>query len=62
MVHAAKIFVGNAARLVAEECVQMHGGVGIADEFVIGHYFKRLLAIDALFGDADEHAGAFPLN
>ncbi len=62
LVHAAKIFVGNAARLVAEECVQMHGGVGIADEFVIGHYFKRLLAIDALFGDADEHAGAFPLN
>ncbi len=62
MVHAAKIFVGNAAKLVAEECVQMHGGVGIADEFVIGHYFKRLLAIDALFGDADEHAGAFPLN
>ncbi len=62
MVHAVKIFVGNAAKLVAEECVQMHGGVGIADEFVIGHYFKRLLAIDALFGDADEHAGAFPLN
>ncbi len=58
---AAKIFVGRAGRMVAEECVQMHGGIGIADEFVMGHYFKRLLAIDTLFGDADHHAGQFPL-
>ncbi|MBK7473521.1 MAG: hypothetical protein IPI73_25695 [Betaproteobacteria bacterium] len=35
---AAKIFVGRAGRMVAEECVQMHGGIGIADEFVMGHY------------------------
>ena len=60
-VAAAKIFVGRSAKLVAEECVQMHGGIGIADEYRIGHYFKRLLAIDTLFGDADHHAGSFPL-
>jgi hypothetical protein len=28
----------------------------------MGHYFKRLLAIDTLFGDADHHAGQFPVN
>jgi alkylation response protein AidB-like acyl-CoA dehydrogenase len=61
-VAAAKIFVGRAGKMVAEECVQMHGGIGIADEYVIGHYFKRLLATDALFGDADYHAGRFPLE
>ena len=62
MVAAAKIHVGRAGRLVADECIQMHGAIGMTDEYAIGHYAKRMLAIDTLFGDADHHLGRFPLD
>jgi hypothetical protein len=38
-----------------EVAVQIHGGVGTTDEVAIGHYLKRILAIDAMFGDSDYH-------
>jgi alkylation response protein AidB-like acyl-CoA dehydrogenase len=62
IVAAAKIHVGRAGRLVADECIQMHGAIGMTDEYAIGHYAKRLLAIDTLFGDADHHLGRFTLG
>ena len=37
--------------------VQLHGGIGLTDEYVIGHYFKRLMVCDILFGDAAFHLG-----
>ena len=54
-VSAAKIRVGKAARLVGEEAVQMHGGIGITEEYSVGHYLKRLTAIRYSFGSPDYH-------
>ena len=53
--HAVKVQVGRAARRLGQEAVQLHGGIGITMEYAVGHYFARLTAIDALFGDADRH-------
>jgi alkylation response protein AidB-like acyl-CoA dehydrogenase len=52
---AAKIQVGRAGRIVGQQAVQLHGAIGITAEYKVGHAFKRLTAIDALFGDADHH-------
>jgi len=52
---AVKIEIGRAARFVGQQSIQLHGGIGMTQEYAIGHYFKRLTAIDTLFGDADHH-------
>lgn len=54
-ISAAKIRVGRAAKLVGEEAVQMHGAIGITEEYSIGHYLKRLTAIQCSFGSTDYH-------
>ena len=54
-VSGAKAFVDKAARNIAERCVQMHGGVGVTDEYALTHYVKRLTLGQVLFGDRDEH-------
>jgi alkylation response protein AidB-like acyl-CoA dehydrogenase len=51
-VTAAKEFIGRAGRYVGQQAIQLHGGMGMTDELAAGHYFKRLAAIDILFGDA----------
>ncbi len=51
---AAKAWVGRTGRRAAEEAVQLHGAVAITDEYVVGHYLKRIIAIDRMFGDAGE--------
>ena len=58
-VSAAKSHIGKAGRLVGQESVQMHGGMGMTDELAIGHYFKRLTMIDTLFGNTDFHLERF---
>ncbi|MEU9020127.1 acyl-CoA dehydrogenase family protein [Actinomadura sp. NPDC048394] len=50
-----KAQVGRLGRGVGEAAVQTHGGIGMTDELPIGHYLKRLLAIDAMFGQSDHH-------
>ncbi|QFT76922.1 acyl-CoA dehydrogenase family protein [Erythrobacter sp. THAF29] len=52
---AAKVGVGQAARLIGQESVQIHGGNGVTDEYAIGHYFKRLTIFESEFGDVDHH-------
>src|SRR6202040_507822 len=52
---AAKVQIGRSGRFVGQQAVQLHGGIGITMEYKVGHYFKRVTAIDALFGDADHH-------
>ena len=52
---ALKTMVGKYGRQVAEEAVQLHGGMGVTHEMNIGHYLKRLMMIDACFGDALVH-------
>lgn len=54
-IHALKHQIGTAGVNVAKEAVQMHGGMGVTWELDIAHYFKRLTAIDLLFGNADYH-------
>jgi alkylation response protein AidB-like acyl-CoA dehydrogenase len=58
-VAAAKYKLGQAARLVGEQAVQLHGAMGITDELAVSHYFKRLLTADALFGDCDFQLARF---
>lgn len=54
-VSALKVQVGKGGRLVGQGAVQLHGGMGMTDELNVGHYFKRLTTIDALFGNTDHH-------
>ncbi len=54
-VSAIKYQVGTAGKLVGQEAVQLHGGMGVSWELDIAHYFKRLTAIGQLFGNADWH-------
>jgi pimeloyl-CoA dehydrogenase small subunit len=52
---AAKVQIGRSGKLVGQQAIQLHGGIGMTMEYKVGHYFKRLTAIEALFGDADHH-------
>jgi len=52
---AAKVTIGKAGRYVGQQAVQIHGGMGMTDELNVGHYFKRLTMIDALYGNTDHH-------
>jgi len=47
----AKVGVGQAGRYVAQSAVQMHGGIGMTEEYAVGHYFRRAMVIERLFGD-----------
>ncbi|GIT63998.1 MAG: hypothetical protein Ct9H300mP22_3980 [Gammaproteobacteria bacterium] len=47
---AAKSRVGKAIRHVGQESIQIHGGIGMTDELDVGHLFKRVTAIDIMFG------------
>ncbi|MEM9059079.1 MAG: acyl-CoA dehydrogenase family protein [Pseudomonadota bacterium] len=58
-VSAAKNLVGRAGRLIAEESIQMHGGVAMTWEWPLPHYSKRIIMIDHLFGDVDHHLERF---
>ncbi|GLR95171.1 acyl-CoA dehydrogenase family protein [Bradyrhizobium liaoningense] len=51
----AKSKVGYAARFIAEQAVQLHGGMGMSDELDVGHYFKRISSINIQFGDPAYH-------
>jgi alkylation response protein AidB-like acyl-CoA dehydrogenase len=58
-VSAAKYRVGQAARFVGQQAVQLHGGMGVTDELPAAHYFKRLSFIELTLGDADHHLARF---
>ncbi|MET4482124.1 acyl-CoA dehydrogenase family protein [Bradyrhizobium sp. F1.13.3] len=55
MAAGAKSKVGYAARFIAEQAVQLHGGMGMSDELDVGHYFKRISSINIQFGDPAYH-------
>lgn len=58
-VSAAKNLIGRVGAMVAEECIQMHGGIGMTDEYALSHFARRLVMIDHLFGDVDHHLERF---
>jgi len=58
-ISAIKYKIGTTGRKVGEEAVQLHGGMGVTWELDIAHYFKRLIAIGQVFGNADWHLDRF---
>lgn len=54
-VGAAKLLVSRAADQLGRDAIQLHGGIGMTEEYQAGHYFKRLSMIASQFGDADFH-------
>lgn len=53
---AAKSYISTAAVRLGEEAIQLHGGMGVTDELIVGHAHKRALLLASLFGDADTEA------
>jgi alkylation response protein AidB-like acyl-CoA dehydrogenase len=53
----AKVQLGNSMRFVGQQCTQIHGGIGVTDEYVSSHYFKRMTVIELSFGDTLHHLG-----
>ncbi len=58
-VSAAKNLIGRVGRLVAEECIQLHGGIGMTQEYRLGAVAKRMIMIDHEWGDSDHHLQRF---
>jgi alkylation response protein AidB-like acyl-CoA dehydrogenase len=52
---AVKVKIGRAARHIAEQAVQLHGGMGVTEELSIGAYLKRVLRFELTFGSVDHH-------
>ncbi|CAN5913571.1 pimeloyl-CoA dehydrogenase small subunit [soil metagenome] len=48
----AKYQLGQSMRFVGQQCIQLHGGIGVTDEYVASHYFKRLTVMEMSFGDS----------
>jgi alkylation response protein AidB-like acyl-CoA dehydrogenase len=59
IISGARAFTCGAARRIAAEAVQMHGGIGITDELDVSHYYRRLMVIGTLFGNRDCHLDRF---
>ncbi|MGL6111773.1 MAG: acyl-CoA dehydrogenase family protein, partial [Rubrivivax sp.] len=53
----AKVQLGNSMRFVGQQCTQIHGGIGVTDEYISSHCFKRLTVMEMSFGDTLHHLG-----
>jgi len=53
----AKYQLGNSMRFVGQQSVQLHGGIGVTDEYIGSHYFKKLAQLEMTFGDTLHHLG-----
>jgi alkylation response protein AidB-like acyl-CoA dehydrogenase len=53
----AKVQLGQSARFVGQQAIQLHGGIGMTDEYIGSHYFKRLTTMEMQFGDTLHHIG-----
>ncbi len=53
----AKVQLGHSMRFVGQQCVQMHGGIGVTDDYAGSHYFKRLTMLEMAHGDTLHHLG-----
>lgn len=54
---ARQFQLGQSMRFVGQQSVQLHGGIGVTDEYVGSHYFKRLTQLEMTFGDSLHHLG-----
>ena len=53
----AKYQLGQSMRFVGQQCIQLHGGIGVTDEYVASHYFKRLTVMEMSYGDTMHQLG-----
>lgn len=53
----AKVQLGQSMRFVGQQCTQLHGGIGVTDEYIGSHYFKRLTVMEMQWGDSLHHLG-----
>ena len=53
----AKYQLGVAMRFVGQQAVQLHGGIGVTDEYIVSHYFRKLTQLEMTFGDTLHHLG-----
>ena len=58
-ISAAKNLLGRVGKLIAEESIQLHGGIGMTAEYQLGHFAKRIVMADHRFGDVDYHLERF---
>ncbi len=54
---AAKVQIGRSLRFVGQQAIQMHGGIGMTEEYLVGHYHRRGTMIEQSFGDTAHHIG-----
>ena len=53
----AKVQLGQSMRYVGQQAVQLHGGIGVTDEYIVSHYFKKLTQLEMTYGDTLHHLG-----
>lgn len=53
----ARVQLGESMRFVGQQCIQLHGGIGVTDEYVASHFFKRLSVLEVTFGDTGHFLG-----
>jgi pimeloyl-CoA dehydrogenase small subunit len=51
----AKVGVGQSGRFVSQTAIQLHGGIGMTEEYAVGHYFRRVMVFEHTFGDTAYH-------
>jgi alkylation response protein AidB-like acyl-CoA dehydrogenase len=54
-ISAAKLVTLEAGRIVGGQGIQLHGGIGVTQEYAVAHYFKKLVAFEKTYGDGDWH-------
>ncbi len=61
-IHAAKAHIANSARFVGQQAVHLHGAMGLTEESFVGRAYRRLEALNAVFGGADYHTWAYAMH
>jgi alkylation response protein AidB-like acyl-CoA dehydrogenase len=59
VISAAKAVAGRASRFVCAQGIQLHGGMGMTEEYQVGHYFRKMTMSEKMFGDIDFHLARF---
>ncbi|HWT05131.1 MAG TPA: acyl-CoA dehydrogenase family protein, partial [Xanthomonadales bacterium] len=58
-VSAAKVQMAKSGRFVGQNAIQLHGGIGMSEEYKVGHYFKRMTMVERLLGDGQYHVARY---
>ena len=58
-ISAAKVQIAKSGRFVGQSAIQLHGGIGMSEEYKVGHYFKRMTLVERLLGDTDYHLSRY---